>query len=89
MDTWEYKTFETDGTHMTVFEGATFKSDASSEFSSEQNQLKELGSAGWELVAVTLAPAGFYKFFLKRPKAVETAGQTKRTGIRTVSRPGV
>ena len=89
MNTWEYHTFETDGKHMTAIGDVGFKSDNSSEVSSEQYQLKELGSMGWELVAVTLAPAGFYKFFLKRPKASETAEQEKRPGVRSISRRGV
>lgn len=63
MQTWEYTTFESDGEVVTRIEsmGLAEKNQ------SEQHFLQDLGTKNWELVAVTLAPAGFYKFFLKRP----------------------
>ena len=64
MQEWEYTTFQTDGAVVTALEGTTFGNNAPS----EQHELEDFGSKGWELVAVTLANAGFYKFFFKRPK---------------------
>jgi hypothetical protein len=77
MQTWEYTTFESDGEVVTAIEGLKM----SEKNLSEQHHLQDLGTRNWELVAVTLANAGFYKFFLKRPKQSDTGFLTEQVHI--------